>query len=140
MENITDNENSAFQNSYARILDWGNGIGLVLLIVTFLLYVFGITQPLIPLEELPDYWGLNLSQYLEKTGAPTGWDWVFKLGKSEYQNYLGIVVLAGISFIAYGAMLAHSLKLKKNIIVVLIFIELILILIASSNILKISVH
>ncbi len=62
MITVVKNENSAFQPTYARILDWGNSIGLILLITTFLLYAFGVTQPLIPLDELPNYWTLSLSE------------------------------------------------------------------------------
>jgi hypothetical protein len=140
MKNQIEFKNSTFQNSYATILDWGNSAGLIILMIAFFIYVFGLTTPLIPLENLPDYWNLSLSQYLEKTGAPTGWSWIYHLGKSEYQNYLGIVILGGITFVCYGAMLVHFVRAKKSIFAVLALSELLLLLIASSNILNVSAH
>ncbi|NTU42879.1 MAG: hypothetical protein HGA78_07460, partial [Nitrospirales bacterium] len=61
------------QISYAKILDLGMKAGLALLVVTFILYVSGIMTPHIPVEELPNYWGLSVKKYLEATGLHSGW-------------------------------------------------------------------
>ena len=41
------------QVRYAGVLEKGMYVGLACLLVTFALYVFGIMDPYIPLEELP---------------------------------------------------------------------------------------
>ena len=60
---------------YAGILDKGMKVGLVILVVTFSLYVFGILQPHVPVNDLPQYWSLSVHEYLEVTGIGTGWSW-----------------------------------------------------------------
>ena len=44
---------SPAQLHYANTLFYGAVIGFVLMIVTYCLYISGIVEPLIPLEELP---------------------------------------------------------------------------------------
>ena len=43
---------------YARVLDRGMYAGLILMFVTFFIYLFGIIDPLIPLEQI-DSFGIN---------------------------------------------------------------------------------
>ena len=78
---------------YAKVLSFGVKLGFVTLVVTFLLYVTGILEPLIPVDQLPKYWGLSVSDYVKATGTPTGWGWVTGLDKGDMLNLLGIVVL-----------------------------------------------
>ncbi len=44
---------------YADILNKGMLAGLVVLLITFALYVFGIVSPYVPLDKLSNYWGMG---------------------------------------------------------------------------------
>ena len=46
---------------YAGILDVGMKIGFAILVVTFGLYMSGVMQPHIPVEELPKYWSMSVT-------------------------------------------------------------------------------
>ena len=52
------------QMLYARILEKGMLVGLILMFITFGLYVFGIMKPVIPLEEVSRYWSMSVHDYL----------------------------------------------------------------------------
>jgi len=58
-------EADADQLLYAGILAKGMYLGLGILLVTFTLYLTGILQPGIPIEELPRLWTLSVHEYLE---------------------------------------------------------------------------
>jgi len=66
---------------YARILEIGMYIGLLILFITFGLYTFGILDPYIPLDKISNYWSMNVHDYLEHAGIKAGWAW---LGMIKY--------------------------------------------------------
>ena len=64
------------QLRYARLLDWGTRIGLVVLVTSFAAYVLGLAESHVPREQLPQLWEHPVGRYLELTGSPTGWGWL----------------------------------------------------------------
>ena len=87
------------QATYARWLDAATRVGFVVSLVAFLVYVSGVVEPFVPLEQLPQLWGLSAARFAEVTGAPTGWGWLGMLGKADYLN-LAAVALFGIVTLA----------------------------------------
>ena len=87
---------------YARWLDIGTRIALVILIVTFLIYVLGLLDPLVPPQELARLWTLPVDRYVAASGAPTGWGWLGFLGRGDYLNVLGVALLATITLVCYA--------------------------------------
>lgn len=82
---------------YAVLLEWGARIGLLLLLVSFALYVFGGLRPHFPLERLPEVWNLPVADYLQRTGTPRGWHWLARVHQADLSNLIGIALLAGCS-------------------------------------------
>lgn len=93
------------QIRYARVLSRGVQAGFALLVVSFFLYMTGILAPLVPVDQLPNYWGLSAAEFAKATGTPTGWNWVAQIAKGDMLNLLGIVVLASISAVSTLAVL-----------------------------------
>jgi len=87
------------QATYARWLDVATRIGFAISLVAFLVYVSGLVEPLVPLQELPRLWSLPASRFVALTGEPTGWGWLALLGKSDFLN-LGAVALFGLVTLA----------------------------------------
>jgi len=86
---------------FARWLDIGTRIALVLLVAGFAVYVSGLLTPHVPLSDLPGLWGLPLAQFVAATGAPTGWGWLAFSGRGDYFNFFSIVLLTSIVAAAY---------------------------------------
>lgn len=96
---------------YAKLLDVGMRIGLLLLLLTFSAYLLGVTEPHVPVRDLPRYWSLPVSKYLAATGAHGGWGWIRLLSRCDYLNFVGIAFLAGITipcYLAIGVMFARK--------------------------------
>ena len=119
---------------YANILNKGMLLGLVILLITFALYVFGIIKPFVPLDQLSQYWGLGVSDYLHELNIPTGWAWLGLLGYSDFLNFIGIAFLAGISIICYIAIVPTLLKNGDTIYAVLAILEVIVLTAAATGI------
>lgn len=114
---------------YARWLDVGTRAGFVVLIFTFLIYVFGLLDPLVPPQELTRLWSLPVDRYVAATGAPTGWGWLRFLGKGDYLNFVGIAALASITVVCY----ARVIPVLSRMQAVLAALQILVLLAAASD-------
>lgn len=126
------------QLAYASILEKGMLIGLVMLVLTFFLYCFGVISPYIALEELSKYWSMNVHSYLEAVKAPHGWGWVPYLNKGDYLNYLGIVILAGITIVCFLRIVPVLLRKGDKLYALLSIIQAAILVFAASGIIKVG--
>jgi len=98
------------QRIYAGWLDVASRAGLAILAVAFLAYAFGVVGAHVPVEELPTLWTLPLEDYLARTGAPTGWDWIGMLPNGEYLSLIGVVMLGMATLVCYVRLVLALLK------------------------------
>ena len=122
------------QITYANMLFYGSWSGLALMAVTYLLYVFGIITPHIPLEKVPLLWSQPVHTYLELGQVPTGWGWAVLLGKGDFLNFLGIVLLAAMTIICYIPLIPAFLKRKEFTFAALALAEILVLRFAASGI------
>lgn len=128
------------QLAYAQVLDRGMKLGLVLILVTFALYVTGLVRPHIPVEELPRYWSMPVKEYLAATGIHTGWSWIHMLGKGDFLNFLGIAFLSAVAIVCYVAVAPIFFRKKDRIYGWLAIIEVSVLVLAASGLLKVGGH
>ncbi len=125
---------------YANILNKGMMVGLLGLIVTFILYGSGILEPVIPLEQVQNYWVMPVSDYLAQTGIHAGWAWLGLLGKGDMLNFLPIAFLSLLTIICYAAILPGLIRKKDTAYVVLCIVEILVLVVAASGLLGSGGH
>ena len=123
---------------YARILEKGMYLGLLILFITYALYVFGIMDPYIPLDKISDYWSMNVHDYLEHAEIKNGWAWLGMLKYGDFINFIGIALLAGVTIMCYAAIVPTLLKNKDTVYAILALIEVIILSAAASGILSVG--
>ncbi len=123
---------------YAKILEKGMYLGLLVLFITYILYVFGVFHPYIPLNKLSGYWTMNVHEYLEHTGIKAGWAWLGMLNYGDFLNFIGVVILAGVTIICYAAIVPTLLRNKDIIYAILAVLEVIILGAAASGILAVG--
>lgn len=128
------------QNAYADYLFYGCWIGLVIMLITYLLYVSGIVTPHVPLTEMPQYWSQSVSHYLQGAAVPTGWGWLGLLGQGDFLNFLGIVLLAGLSIVCYLRVIPSLFRKGDKIMGLIASIEVLVLLLAASGIVGGGAH
>lgn len=109
MSELITKEASKEQLFYASVLEKGMYSGLGLMFITFALYVFGIMDPVIPVDQVANYWSLPVNDYLAAINqnflhwehAPTGWAWLKLLGKGDFLNFLPVAILSGVTIVCY---------------------------------------
>jgi len=128
------------QLAYAKLLDFGMKLGLLALIITFIVYLSGILSPYIPVNDLPRYWGMSVHNYLEATGIHPGWTWVGMLGKGDFLNFVGIAFLAGVTILCYLRIIPILFRKKDTVYGILAILEVLVLVLAASGILKAGGH
>jgi hypothetical protein len=123
---------------YARILEKGMYLGLLILFITYALYVFGIMDPYIPLDKISDYWSMNVYDYLERAEIKNGWAWLYMLKYGDFINFIGIALLAGVTIMCYAAIVPTLLKNKDTVYAIIALIEVIILSAAASGILSVG--
>jgi hypothetical protein len=125
----------AEQRVYARWLAAGANVSLVLLATTFFLYVGGLVAPVVPLAELPRYWGLSAAQYVAATGAQTGWGWAASLRHSDSMNLAGIACVAMVTPVCFVRLLLEYIARREPVFALIAALELVVLVIAASGVL-----
>ncbi len=125
---------------YARILEKGMYIGLLILLITFGLYAFGVMDPYIPLDKISEYWSMNVNDYLHHANIKAGWAWTGMLKYGDFVNFIGIAILAGTTIFCYAAIVPTLLKNKDTVYAVLAILEVIILSVAASGILGVGGH
>jgi len=125
---------------YAKILERGMFIGLLILFITFGLYAFGVMDPYIPLDKISNYWSMNVNDYLHHANIKAGWAWVGMLKYGDFVNFIGIAILAGVTILCYAAIVPTLLKSNDKVYAALAILEVIILTVAASGILGAGGH
>jgi len=123
---------------YAKILEWGMYIGLLILFITFALYAFGIMDPYIPMDKISNYWSMNVHEYLEHAQIQDGWAWAGMVKYGDFVNFIGIAILAGVTIICYAAIVPTLLRSNDKVYAILAVLEVIILSAAASGILAVG--
>lgn len=142
---MTDNPQQSLEAGpeqllYARILEIGMYIGLVMILVTYAIYIFGIATPYLPRSEVPQYWGLSVSEYLQQTNIHAGWAWVHMLKYGDFLNFAGIAFLAGVTIVCFLSIVPTLLRIGDKTYAILAVAEAIILAVAASGILGAGGH
>lgn len=121
---------------YAGLLNWGMKIGMLILLVTFAIYMFGIAKPHVPVEDLPKYWSMSVHEYVEETGVKTGWGWIDMVAKGDILNFIGIAFLSAVTIVCYLRIVPILLRKGDKVYAILALLEVVILALAASGILK----
>lgn len=123
------------QERYARWLERGARLGLVLLVVGLFLYVSELVAPHVPIQRLPALWGLPAHHYLQETRIPRGWGWAALAHRGDLMNLAGIAVLAGCSILPLAAAFAYFRAHGERFYSAVCGLEIVVLLLAASGLL-----
>jgi hypothetical protein len=119
--------------TYARWLEVGVRIGLFVLVASFAVYLLRLLPPSVPPEKLPEVWGLPVGKYLERTGAPSGWAWITRLGQGDVLNMLGVAILSSVTIACYMRVIAPLLRERERLLAGIAIAQLIVMLVAATG-------
>jgi len=121
---------------YAKILKYGSLIGIVAMIITFLIYIFGIMPAYVSPEKIPQLWHLTAHEFLEHIHLKSGWDWLHYLNYGDMFNYVGIVFLAALTIVGYVAIIPLLFASGARAVGIIAVVEVLILVLAASGILQ----
>ena len=128
------------QTMYADLLFYGCWISLAVMVVTYCAYVFGLMTPHVPLESITQYWSQPVGHYLKEAHVPVGWGWTSLLGKGDFLNFAGVVLLAGMSVVCYLRILPFLIRKKHTLLAGIAALEVLVLLLAASGLVNAGAH
>lgn len=136
--NQISTEVSSEQNKYASILLVCSWAGIIVMVVTFLLYIAGLFNPIVKPSDMPLYWGMSVHEYAHATHAPSGWAWLSMINHADYLNLIGLAFLGIVSILGYISLFFNYLIKKDMPYLIMVTLEIIVIASAASGIFNIS--
>ena len=128
------------QITYANLLFYGSWAAIAILVITFGVYVSGVLESYIPINEVSKYWSMPVSQYVHEASIPTGWGWTSLLDTGDFLNFIGIALLAGMTIICFIVILPYYIKQKDVAFIVLIILEVLVLSLGASGLLGTGGH
>ncbi|MFO7895125.1 MAG: hypothetical protein R6U63_15535 [Longimicrobiales bacterium] len=134
------------QRIYANILNVGMYAGLGLLLIGFVLYVTGLMEPVVPIDDLPLYWDLSVGEYLDVVNERylhrdhhlTGWWWLSAVGHGDYLNFIGIAVLSGVTIVCFLGIIPTLFRKGDYIYAAIAIVEVAVLVAAASGLLAVG--
>ncbi|MBU0675271.1 MAG: DUF1634 domain-containing protein [Proteobacteria bacterium] len=131
---------------YAKILEKGMYFGLLLMFVTFALYVLGIMPAIVPKDMVAEYWNLPVGEYLETINhnyigwahGPTGWSWMKLIGNGDFLNFVPIAILSGVTIICYAAIVPGLFQRGDKAYGIMAIAEVLILALAASGLLAVG--
>lgn len=133
MNATNGNKPADWRETYARWMQAGVRIGLVALVASFALYVLGALPSHVPPSRLPEVWGLPVTQYLARTGAPSGWAWIARLGQGDVLNMLGVAILSSVTIACYLRVLLPLLRAGERVLAAIVAAQIAVMLVAATG-------
>jgi len=133
---------------YAGLLEKAMYAGLLLMFITFALYVFGIIEAAVPLAHISTMWSQPVHDYLVAINSnflhldtlPTGWAWLKLLGKGDFLNFLPIAMLSGVTILCYIAIVPGLFKRGDKAMAIMAVAEVLILSLAASGLLVVGGH
>jgi len=122
------------QLRYASVLHWCTLAGFIALVATFTAYMLGWLPAYVPLEKMPELWGLSTAEFLKATGTPTGWSWLFRMGQGDFAGQLGIAILSGCSVACILVIIPIYAKGRNRAYLAICFLEIAVLLASAAGV------
>jgi hypothetical protein len=131
---------------YANILEKGMLIGLIMMFVTFGLYVFGVMPPAVPVDSIASMWSQPVHDYLvsindnflHQDHLVTGWGWMAFLGKGDFLNFLPIAILSGVTIFCYLSIAPGLFRRGDKAMGIMAIAEVLILTLAASGLLAVG--
>tara|TARA_Y100001970_G_C14115923_1_gene793564 strand:- start:157 stop:594 length:438 start_codon:yes stop_codon:yes gene_type:complete len=128
---------------YANVLEKGMYFGLILMFFTFFLYIFGLLEPVIPLNRIDSYWNQPVRDYLVQVNReflgweelPISWSWVKLIFYGDFLNFLPVALLSGVTIICYLIIVPGMFQRKDYWMAIIALSETLILSLAASGLL-----
>ena len=124
--------------AYAKVLQVGMRVSLILLAASFVGYMLDLFSPTIPASQMPLYWGMSGPAYLEHRGiAHQNWPWMAQMLQGDLV-FGGIVLMAAVTVYCYVFFLRFPLANRDAVMTGVVAGEIVVLSLAASGLLAVG--
>ena len=141
--NAMDNQSikpSKEQIIYANLLLIGMLAGILIMTITYTIYLTGILPSHVDMQLISANWGKGVHEYSEITHSPLGWGWIALLGKGDFINFIGFTLLGTLTIFCYLVLVRGYYREKNWIFTIISVLEILVLSLAASGILGSGGH
>jgi hypothetical protein len=113
-------------------------VGIVLLVVSFGIYVDGVYPPYVDYEKITELWSKDTHTFIEEAEMPTGWGWISLIGYGDILNLLMLAFLAVLTIVCYISIIPILIKKKDFVYAAIAIAEVAILVLAASGILQVG--
>lgn len=128
------------QIAYANLLSWGAWLGILMMFITYIIYITGVLPPHVDISLVTQNWDKGVEEFLHITQSPHGWSWVAIMHRGDFLNFAGIVLLATLTIICYLFLIAGFKKRKDWAYFYIAVAEVVVLAVAASGLLGSGGH
>lgn len=128
------------QVTYANLLFIGAWTGIVIMTITYFVYITGILSPHVDMALIAQNWDKGVDEFLKITNSPHGWGWLNLFNKGDFLNFLGLAFIALLTIVCYLSIIGGYRKRKDWAYFIICLIEVAVLSLAASGILGTGGH
>ncbi len=122
------------QLTYATVLSWTSTLGIIFVVAGYLVYVFQLLPSTVPPSEVAMHWGLRAAELHKIVPVPSGWDWIYQLGRGDVLSYASVVYLSSVTMLCLAVIIPLFLKEKDMIYSVMTLLQVLVLVFAAAGI------
>jgi hypothetical protein len=122
------------QLAYAGILGKATTLGIVLIILGYVIYVFQLIPLSVPIEHVAGNWHLRAAEFHKHLDAPLGWSCFRSPGYGDTMSYITLIYLGIVTMLCLFAAGIEFLREKNFIYTAISFIQLLVLVFAAAGI------
>jgi hypothetical protein len=119
---------------YANLLLMGMIAGIIVMTVTYVIYLSGLLPAHVSMDIVSANWGKGVHEYMEITQSPNGWGWLGLLGRGDFLNFIGFALLGLMTIICFLVLVRGYLRKKDWIFATISVLEIVVLALAASGI------
>jgi hypothetical protein len=124
------------QLTYATVLSWTSTLGIVFVAAGYLVYVFQLLPSTVSPSEVAMHWHLRAVELHKIVPVPSGWDWIYQLGRGDVVSYASVVYLSSVTMLCLLVIIPLFLKEKDMIYAVMTVLQVLVLVFAAAGIIS----
>ena len=122
------------QLTYATVLSWTSTLGIIFVVAGYLVYVFQLLPSTVSPSEVAMHWHLRAAELHKIVPVPSGWDWIYQLGRGDVLSYASVVYLSSVTMLCLAVIIPLFLKENDVIYAVMTLLQVLVLVFAAAGI------
>jgi len=122
------------QLAYASVLGIASAVGMVLIVVGYLIYVFELLPSAASVSDVAAHWHLRASELHQTVPVPSGWDWTGDVLRGDVLSYASIIYLSAATIVCLAFIVPVLIGERDAIYTIITILQVCVLVFAAAGI------